>query len=283
MNIKKPLCSNASIASHLAIDIVDETGQAREINITAEYPLTIYLDKREMVTLMTLGLMPELLTIGWLRNQSIIKSLSHIESVQVDWEVEAVSVCTVKGHLDDSYTDDTTMQQPPRIVTSGCGQNTMLNKLMEQIDTLSLTRQTLFNALALHDLVQRIRALDSVYKKSGTVHGCMLAQYNAHAVEPLIFVEDIGRHNAVDTISGWMWANDIQGDSKVFYTTGRLTSEMVIKCAQMQIPYLVSRSGTTSMGYSVAKQIGLTMIGRALNRRYIIFSGKNHFGPLLEQ
>ncbi len=273
MKTKKPLCSKAAIASDISIDVIDETGKTRPLAITAEYPLTVYIDKREMVTLMTLGLMPELLTIGWLRNQSILQSLSQIESVQVDWEAEAVSVCTVKGKT----IPDTDHHSPPRVVTSGCGQNTMLDNLMAQIDTLSLTRKKKFNATALYDLVQRIRTLDSVYKKSGTVHGCMLAEYNKNHVSPLIFVEDIGRHNAVDTISGWMWMNNINGDSKVFYTTGRLTSEMVIKCAQMQIPYLVSRSGTTGMGYSVAKQVGLTMIGRALNRRYVIFSGQAHF------
>ena len=155
----------------------------------------------------------------------------------------------------------------------------MFSRLMEDVEETTFVRRPLFGASALYDLLAKIRALETVYKRAGAVHGCALAAQtgDGDGVELLVFVEDIGRHNAVDAIAGWMWMNGINGDGKVFYTTGRLTSEMVVKCAQMRVPYLVSRSGVTRMGYDVANRTGLTMLGRALNRRYLLFSGAEYF------
>lgn len=265
---QKPRLSNASAPSVLTAAAVDETGRRRQVGIAGEYPLTLYVDGREIVTLMTLGRMPEALAVGWLRNQRAVAAVTEIEEVMVDWEVNAAAVYTHHGLLPLA---------DRRTITSGCGQGTMFGDLMEHAQTTHFVRACKLTAAGLAHLLANIRNYDTVYKAAGAVHACALAEVRGDCCEPLIFVEDVGRHNAVDAIAGWMWLNDIGGGNKVFYTTGRLTSEMVIKCAQMEIPYLVSRSGLTRMGLEVAKATGITMLGRAVNKRYLLFAGAEHF------
>ncbi len=243
----------------------DEFGQPREIAIPAERDLTIYVDRRELVTLMTLGAHPEWLVLGYLRNQRLIGSVDEIESITVDWEVGAAAVRTRHGI---AAIEDRTAR---RVVTTGCGQGSVFGGLMDMVDRIELPPEARLRQSDLYQIVRQIRQQDSVYKQAGSVHGCALFR----GPELLLFVEDVGRHNAVDTIAGWMWLQDataMRGDDKAFYTTGRLTSEMVIKSAQMGIAVVVSRSGTTQMGLAVAEQVGLCAIGRATNERFLCFS-----------
>ena len=207
--------SCATLEPTFEVEAIDEQGQRMLTRIAGEHPLTLYVDRREIVTLMTLGRAPEALAIGYLRNQRLVRSIAEIESVQVDWDVNAVAVTTHAG------IDDLERRMSHRTVTTGCGQGTV----------------------------------------------CAL----------LAFVEDVGRHNAVDAIAGQMWLQGWDGADKIFYTTGRLTSEMVIKAAQMQIPFLVSRSGLTQMGYQTAQRVGMTMLGRAVNRHFLLFTGEHRF------
>jgi FdhD protein len=212
---------------------------------------------------MTLGAAPEALAIGFLRNQRLVDSIDEIESVQVDWEVNAAVVTTCHGLADlDARTQK-------RTATTGCGQGTVFGDLMEDIESVHLDDDMRIDEETLFGLLNSVRLHESIYKQAGAVHGCALAKGS----EILTFVEDVGRHNAVDAIAGWMWLEGIDGRDKIFYTTGRLTSEMVIKAAQMQIPVLVSRSGLTKMGHDVADRVGITMIGRAVNRHYLLFTG----------
>ncbi len=268
MTTNKPKISNARVPAFVTTTVTDENGATKKIAVTAEYPLTLYVDKNEYVTLMTLGQMPEALTIGWLRNQRLVESIADIEEVMVDWETNAAAIHTKNGLCREVSAKPT--------VTSGCGQGAMFGDFMADMEGFNLERQKMLSAEVLFDLLTQIRAHDSVYKKSGAVHACCLARQLDDAAKMLLFVEDVGRHNAVDTIAGWMWLNDITGEDKFFYTTGRLTSEMVIKCAQMGIPYLVSRSGMTRMGLEIAQSINLTVIGRAMNNRYLVFSGAQY-------
>jgi FdhD protein len=238
----------------------------------ASKPLTLYVDKREIVTLMTLGQAPEALAIGYLRNQRLLKSIEEIEAVQVDWETASVAVTTRKPirSLKEKI--------QKRTVTTGCGQGTVFGDLMAEIDTVHLRNDVSLTEDALHAVLEAVRHEETVYKSAGAVHGCALAANTAAAVKILYFVEDVGRHNAVDAIAGQMWLDGVDGSDKIFYTTGRLTSEMVIKAAQMQIPFLVSRSGLTQMGYEIADRLGITMIGRAAGgKHYLLFTGKHRF------
>jgi FdhD protein len=192
-----------------------------------------------------------------------VKSIDEIVSVQVDWDVGAVAVKTRDGLADlDARTSR-------RTATTGCGQGTVFGDLMEDIDAIRLPAEARLDEETLFALLNHVRLHESIYKESGAVHGCALAKGS----EILVFVEDVGRHNAVDAIAGWMWLEGVDGGDKVFYTTGRLTSEMVIKAAQMGIPFLVSRSGLTKMGHEIARKVGITLIGRAVNRRYLVFTG----------
>ncbi|MBU3739873.1 MAG: formate dehydrogenase accessory sulfurtransferase FdhD [Rhodoferax sp.] len=243
---------------------VDETGRRTEVSVPAERALTVYLDRRELVTLMTLGAEPELLALGYLRNQRLVRSAQEIESVTVDWEVGAAAVKTRHGVADIEA------RTAQRVVTTGCGQGSVFGGLMDDLDRIDLAPATLSQA-ELYGLVNAIRLQESTYKSAGSVHGCALFR----GAEMLVFVEDVGRHNAIDTIAGWMWMQPegVRGDDKVFYTTGRLTSEMVIKSAQMGVPIVVSRSGITAMGLQVAQRLGLCAIGRAMNRRFLCYSG----------
>ena len=246
-------------------------GGQREVPIAGEHPLTLYVDKREILTLMTLGAAPEALAIGYLRNQRLVQSLDEIEAVQVDWETNAVVVKTRHGLA------DLEAKTARRTKTSGCGQGTMFGDLMEDIDNVRLPAGATLEQATLFDLLDRVRLHETIYKQAGAVHGCALASNGDSQSEILMFVEDVGRHNAVDAIAGQMWLEGEDGRDKIFYTTGRLTSEMVIKAAQMGIPFLVSRSGLTQMGYEIAVKVGMTMIGRATNRHYLLFTGAERF------
>ena len=264
-----PKLSRAKIASSSRIVAVDEAGSARDIDVTGEYPLTIYVNKQEVITLMTLGQQPESLALGWLYNQHLIESAQQVASVIADWEINAVSVTT---HQDIAIDLDAR-----RTVTSGCGQGTLFGDALGHIENLRLQRDCYLTDGALIDLLRQVRERDTVYKQSGAVHACLLASFDASHAVIHQFVEDVGRHNAIDTIAGNLLLQPSHEKNTLLYTTGRLTSEMVIKCALMGIPYLVSRSGLTMMGYEIGKSVDLTMIGRAINTRYLIYSGADFF------
>ena len=246
------------------IEVQDEYGQRRSIHIPAERPLTVYVDKREIVTLMTLGGAPEALTLGYLRNQRLVRTLEDIVSIQVDWAVDAVAVVTRKGILD---VEERTAK---KVVTTGCGQGSVFGGLMDEVDQITLPKDARLPQSVVYRIVETIRTQQSVYKQAGSVHGCALF---SHDGELLYFVEDVGRHNAVDAIAGLMWLDGVDGADKVFYTTGRLTSEMVIKGAQMGIPFLLSRSGTTQMGQMVAERVGMSLLARCSGRHFLLLAG----------
>jgi FdhD protein len=253
------------------VEVLDEFGAIRPISIPAERALTVLVDKRELVTLMTLGAAPELLVLGYLRNQRLVDSVEDIESITVDWDVNAAAVKTRAGI---ERFDEKTAK---RVVTTGCGQGTVFGDLMGEVNKLQLPPASEPSArltqTALYGLLNAMRVQESTYKSAGSVHGCALFRQD----ELLTFVEDVGRHNAIDTIAGWMWLHGVTGGDKIFYTTGRLTSEMVIKSAQMGVPIIVSRSGITQMGHQLATQLGLALFGRAINRRFICYSGFERF------
>ena len=292
MSPKFPRLTQAQAPLTCEITAVNEFGDSTSVSIPAERALTVYVDKRELVTLMTLGAHPELLVLGFLRNQRLVQSAQDIESITVDWEVGAAAVKTRHGIADIEA------KTSKRVVTTGCGQGSVFGDLMADVDRIKLQAAALTQS-QLYGIVSAIRLKESTYKSAGSVHACALFQ----AEELLMFVEDVGRHNAIDTIAGWMWmqqvaptfgtdvsslppegANfsrggpsknftDLPSADKIFYTTGRLTSEMVIKSAQMGVPIVVSRSGITQMGQSVAQSLGLCAIGRATNRHFLCYSG----------
>jgi FdhD protein len=258
----RPQLTDAARPATFEVEAYNERGEMVPTSIAGEHPLTLYVDKREIVTLMTLGHAPEALVIGYLRNQRLVQSLEEIRAVQVDWETGSVAVTTSHGRE---------LQLGKRTVTSGCGQGTVFGDLMEEVDEIRLRNDVWLTDENLFLLLDKVRRHETIYKQAGAVHGCALADTSG---EILLFVEDVGRHNAVDAIAGFMWLDAIDGSDKIFYTTGRLTSEMVIKCAQMRIPFLVSRSGLTEMGHQIARKVGITMLGRASGKHYLVFSGK---------
>ena len=259
----RPALTEKARPATYTVEAYDETGAAVATPIAGEHPLTIYVDKRELVTLMTLGAAPEALAIGFLRNQRLVDSIEQIVSVQVDWEVNAVAVTTRNGLA------DLEKKTEKRTATTGCGQGTVFGDLMADVESIRLDDGMRIDEETLFGLLNAVRTHESIYKQAGAVHGCALAQ----GADILTFVEDVGRHNAVDAIAGWMWLEGVGGHDKIFYTTGRLTSEMVIKAAQMRVPVLVSRSGLTKMGHEIASQVGITMIGRAVGKHYLLFTG----------
>ncbi|WP_176491380.1 formate dehydrogenase accessory sulfurtransferase FdhD [Polaromonas sp. AET17H-212] len=289
------------------IDAVNEYGDPLQIAIPAERALTVYVDKRELVTLMTLGAHPELLVLGYLRNQRLVRDAADIESITVDWDVGAAAVRTRHGIVD---IEEKTAR---KVVTTGCGQGSVFGGLMDEVDQIELPADASITQAQLYSLVNTIRLKETTYKSAGSVHACALFSLAAAEPDMLLFVEDVGRHNAIDTIAGWMAMNmlaptlptacgslpsegaaapaarqsQIRGpgwsgsevptlspepSGLVFYTTGRLTSEMVIKSAQMGVPIVVSRSGITQMGHQVAQAVGLCAIGRATNRRFVCYA-----------
>lgn len=266
---KLPRLTQAQAPLTHDIEVLDEFGQRRRMSIPAERPLTVFVDKRELVTLMTLGLAPELLVLGYLRNQRLVASVDEVESITVDWEVGAAAVRTRSGI--DAIEEKTAH----RVVTTGCGQGTVFGSLMADVESVDLPAATeaRLRQSTLYAMLDQMRRQDSVYKKAGSVHGCALFCGS----EMQVHFEDVGRHNAIDTIAGWMWMNGVVGGDKSFYTTGRLTSEMVMKAAQMGVPIVVSRNGITQMGHALAMQLGLTLIGRAKHRHFICYSGLARF------
>jgi FdhD protein len=246
-----------------AVAVVDEYGQPGTVSIPAERDLTVYVDKRELVTLMTLGAHPEWLVLGFLLNQRLVGSVSDIESITVDWEVGAAAVVTRHG------IDRIEERTSKRVVTTGCGQGSVFGGLMDEIHRIALPPDAVLRQSQLNRIVNTIRLKESTYKSAGSVHACALFVDD----QLQLFVEDVGRHNAVDTIAGWMALQvDLPVGQKVFYTTGRLTSEMVIKSAQMGVPLVVSRSGITQMGQQIAERVGLCAIGRATNTRFLCYT-----------
>jgi len=259
--------SNASVPLIHEVQIIDEAGRHKTVHVPGERSLTIYLDKRELVTLMTLGSAPEALVLGYLRNQRLVESPDDIESIQVDWETDSAAVRTRRSTVDiDQMTSK-------RIVTTGCGQGTMFGGLIEEMEQIRLAEGPALNQAAIIDLIDQIRQHDTIYKKSGSVHACAVFERKGEdRVELLHFIEDVGRHNAVDSISGLMWLADKAGRDLVFFTTGRLTSEMVIKGAQMGIPFLLTRSGVTQMGLELARKTRLTLLSRCSGTHFEIYN-----------
>jgi FdhD protein len=329
-----PYLTQAQAPLTSEIDAVNEFGALQKVSIPAERALTVYVDKRELVTLMTLGANPELLVLGYLRNQRLVRDVADIESVTVDWDVGAAAVKTVRG------IEDIEEKTAHRVVTTGCGQGSVFGGLMDEVDQIALPAAACITQGQLYGLVNTIRLKETTYKSAGSVHACALFSTASGEADLLLFVEDVGRHNAIDTIAGWMWMSmaptlptacgslppegaaapaarrsrfrgpDLVGESTpssrpeasesagpalellplppgegggegspasdtaclVFYTTGRLTSEMVIKSAQMGVPVVVSRSGITQMGHQVAQSVGLCAIGRATNKRFLCYT-----------
>jgi FdhD protein len=266
-----PRLTQASAPLTQQVTVRDETGAERIVAIPAERALTVFVDNRELVTLMTLGAAPELLVLGYLLNQRLVEAMDDIDSITVDWDVDAAAVKTRAGI---ERFDEKTAK---RVVTTGCGQGTVFGDLMGELDSLRLPPadepSARLSQSTLYALLNVMRLRDSTYKSAGSVHGCALFRQG----ELLTFVEDVGRHNAIDTIAGWMALHGVGGADKIFYTTGRLTSEMVIKSAQMGVPIIVSRSGITQMGHELALKLGLCLFGRASNRHFICYCGFARF------
>jgi len=264
-----PQLTNEGLNAAFAVNGVNEFGETIEGHIAAERALTIYLDKREIVTLMTLGTQPELLVLGWLRNQRLVKEMEDIKAIQVDWETESVAVTTHKTIADLNE------KLSKKTVTTGCGQGTVYGDMMDGLNKIKLPRITLKQS-RIYQLLANLNKHNEIYKQAGAVHGCALCklpEVSSNETSIHRFVEDVGRHNAVDAIAGFMWLNKIEGEDKIFYTTGRLTSEMVIKVAQMGIPALLSRSGATQMGYEIAQQLGVVLLSRAKGKHFLIYNG----------
>ncbi len=259
--------SNASVPVVHEVEIIDELGRRKPTFIPGERSLTIYLDKREVVTLMTLGSAPEALVLGYLRNQRLVESPADIESIQVDWETDSAAVKTRRSTVDiDAITSK-------RVVTTGCGQGTMFGGLMEDMAQIRLPEGPKLHQAAIVDLLEQIRAHETIYKKAGSVHACAVFERDGDNKARLIhLIEDVGRHNAVDSISGLMWLVNRPGKNLIFFTTGRLTSEMVIKGAQMGIPFLLTRSGVTQMGLELARKTHLTLLSRCSGKHFEIYN-----------
>ena len=249
------------------IEVVNEHGLREVVSIPAERALTVYVDKREIVTLMTLGAHPELLVLGYLRNQRLVADVSEVESITVDWDAgeDGAGAAAVKTHHGIANIQARTEK---RVVTTGCGQGSVFGDLMSEIDNLQLPDARISQA-RLYGVLNAIRVQESTYKSAGSVHGCAL--FSGETMQ--VFVEDVGRHNAIDTIAGWMWMQGVASDAdSIFYTTGRLTSEMVMKSAQMGVAVVVSRSGITQMGYDLAARLQLCTIGRATNKHFLCYT-----------
>ncbi len=245
---------------------IDHLGKTTDVIIAGERPLSIKIDNQELVTLMTLGSHPEYLALGYVRNQGIIDKIEDIESVNIDWENETADILTIsrKGIA------GLEKRLSKHVVTSGCGQGTLFSCSLDKLYELEIGAYDLRQS-ALYSLLKSIAGQNTIYKQAGSVHGCALCQWD----KVLMFIEDVGRHNAADAISGKMWIEGIPGADKILYTTGRLTSEIVMKSAYMQIPFLVSRSGVTQMGLDLARDLGISLIARAKGSRFLAFTGEN--------
>ncbi|MAR78380.1 MAG: formate dehydrogenase family accessory protein FdhD [Gammaproteobacteria bacterium] len=262
---KRPIITKSSRPATETVEVRDEYDEVRSFPITGELPLTIYVNKKEVVTLMTLGHYPESLVIGYLRNQGFINNLKDLDSVQVDWDTNSAAVV---ASIDLTKLENKITH---KVVTSGCGQGTTFGGIWDELKKKNLNTSKIKQS-TIYKILKILHDKNEIYRKSGAVHGCALCDHN----KVIDFVEDVGRHNAVDAIAGNMWLNNIDSDNKIFYTTGRLTSEMVIKVAQMNISYLISRSGITQMGLNVSKETGVTLIGRAKGRHFLVYNGSKN-------
>ena len=240
----------------------DENGLAVETAVTVERPLTVYLNGQEIVTMMTIGDHPTWLAVGYLLNQNMLRADDRIDAVDYDDELDVVVVRTERP-------TDYEAKLKKKTLTSGCAQGTAFGDLMETFEDVTLATDAVLNTSWLARLLKKVNTRPSLYLEAGAIHGCVLAREDV----PLLYLEDVGRHNAVDKIMGYMFLHDVTPEDKIFYTTGRLTSEMVIKCVNMRIPILVSRSGFTAWGVDLARQANLTLIGRARGRRFLALAG----------
>jgi FdhD protein len=271
--VSLPRLTQARAPLTCAIEALDEHGQPCGLSIPAERALTVYVDKQELITLMTLGAYPEWLVLGYLRNQRLIGSVDQIDSITVDWEAgdagAGVAAVKTRGQIPD-WQDRT----QTRIVTTGCGQGSMFGCAMQDLNQ-HLLPDTRLTQNRLYQVLARIREQESTYKSAGSVHGCALFD----GAELKLFVEDVGRHNAIDTIAGWLWLQPgpSQPQDPLLYTTGRLTSEMVLKAAQLSVPLVVSRSGITQMGFEMAQSLGVCTVGRATNRHFYCYTARHRF------
>ena len=262
----RPALSDEGLNPTRPVMARDEFGDPRELNIAGEYPLTIKVDDAEVVTLMTLGTYPEKLTLGYLRNQRLIDDINEIAEVRVDWDRETVDVLTSHG---DGIVD-LHEKIAKRTVTSGCGQGTIFSCTLDKLYDTRLPRVEIYQS-TIYALLKTINSYNEIYRAAGAVHGCALCEGS----QMLYFVEDVGRHNATDTIAGEMWLEGMGGNDKIFYTTGRLTSEIVMKAAHMGVPILISRSGITHMGLELAQDLGVTLIARAKGRHFLVYNGED--------
>jgi len=258
-----PKLSQAGRALTKAVSAIDEKGRVRDVHVAGEYPLTLVVDGREIVTLMTMGGNPEVLALGFLRNQRLIEDIEEIASVTVDWAEELAHITTRHGR----GLSDQESKLSGRTITTGCGQGTVFAHTLDMLYDTTLPPVTVSQSTIL-GLLRHISGHNELYKKAGAVHGCGLCRGS----EVLIFVEDVGRHNAADAISGRMWLDRIDGGDKIFYTTGRLTSEIVMKTALMGVPILLSRSGITQMGLELAQHLGMIMIARARAGSFLVYN-----------
>lgn len=245
-----------------SVHAIDEHGMTQDLCIAGENPLAIYLNKREIVTVMTLGSQPIELVLGYLRNQKFIHHYDDVDSIYVDWDINAAVVTTHKEATDIDQ------RLKNKTVTSGCGQGTLYGNLMAELAEIALPKTTIRQS-EIYNLSRKLSQINVAYKKVGAVHSCAICT----KTDVVAFNEDVGRHNAVDTLAGKMWIDNISPAEKIFYTTGRLTSEMVMKVAQIGISVLLSRSGATEMGLSLAQELGITLIARAKGRHFLVFNG----------
>ena len=243
---------------------LDQDGNPVEISVVNERPLTLYLNRQEIVTMMTIGDHPDLLAVGYLLNQNMLRRDDEITGIDYDEDLEVVVVRTAR---ETDYEE----KLQKKIRTSGCAQGTVFGDVMESFAEVALDTTARLRTSWLYALMKKINTAPSLYLKAGAIHGCVLCEED----RPLVYMEDVGRHNAVDKIAGYMFLNDIRPEDKIFYTTGRLTSEMIIKCVQMRIPVLVSRSGFTAWGVDLAREAGLTLVGRARGKRFVVLAGED--------
>jgi FdhD protein len=261
----RPELSNAGLAPTHPVRVVDEYNRSRDAEIPGESPLTLYVDGREIVTLMTIGAHPEALALGYLRNQRFIDALELIKSVSVEHHTESVNVTTHAG------IDGWDEKLKKRTVTTGCGQGTVFSCTIDSLYARRLPGVSVRQS-TLYALLEKVNKCNDIYRRAGAVHGCGLCQ----GEEILMYTEDVGRHNAADASAGYMWLEGIDGDDKVFYTTGRLTSEIVMKAAHMGIAVLLSRSGITHMGLELAQELGVTLVARAKGRHFLVYHGSEN-------
>ncbi|MDX2259504.1 MAG: formate dehydrogenase accessory sulfurtransferase FdhD [Hyphomicrobiaceae bacterium] len=244
------------------VEGIDHEGRGVVIDVVTERPLTLFLNAREIVTMMTIGDHPDLLAVGFLINQGMLKPDDRIVAIDHDADIETIVVRTERA---TDYED----KLRKKVQTSGCAQGTVFGDLMDELSGIELSSAARLTTSALYRLTRKINMAPSLYLKAGAIHGCVLCQGD----KPLVYMEDVGRHNAIDKIAGYMFVHGVEPGDKIFYTTGRLTSEMVIKCVKMRVPILVSRSGFTAWGVELAREAGLTLVGRARGKRFVCLSG----------